>query len=169
MSQFEVKDHHGAPTLFMDGDPTFTTIYLTVRNRNMHIDGWQGDPYFEQFRDAGFHFYSIELPTGFDDAYDAATSSMKYAAFERLDVLKRYAELDPQAKFLLRVGIEPRGEQSAWIKQHTDECEALETRARPVYAVLRLRTDTPSAASFNEALGYVHTTEPSATHRRTLG
>ena len=123
MSVFEVKDQHGSPTLFMDGQPTFTTIYLTVRNLRNPPIAWQGDPYFEQFRDAGFHYYSIELPTRFDDAYDPATGGFKPEAFQRLDELKRYIELDPQAKFLLRVGIEPRGEDSAWLRQHPDQWE----------------------------------------------
>ena len=140
MSVFEVKEHHGSPTLFMDGQPTFTTIYLTVRNlRNPPIE-WQGDPNFEQFRDAGFHFYSIELPTRFDDAYDPATGGFKPEAFQRLDELKRYIALDPQAKFLLRVGVEPRGEESAWLRQHPDQWEVLEPRAKGIYP-------TPSFAS----------------------
>ncbi|MCL4506303.1 MAG: hypothetical protein M1140_09815 [Chloroflexi bacterium] len=140
MSVFEVKDHHGSPTLFMDGQPVFTTIYLTVRNFRNPDTGWQPDPHFEEFRNAGFHFYSIELPTRFDDAYDAATGSFNPAAFSRLDDLKRYVAIDPQARFLLRVGVEPRGEQSAWIRQHRDQCEVLEERAKGIYP-------TPSYAS----------------------
>lgn len=140
MAILHIHDHHGAPTLFMDEQPIFTTIYLTVRNSKMHLNGWQGDPYFEQFRDAGFHFYSIELPTSFDDAYDATTRSFRSEAFDRLEVLRQYAKLDPRARFLLRVGIEPRGENSVWIQQHPDECEVLESRAKGIYP-------TPSYAS----------------------
>ncbi|MCL5996099.1 MAG: beta-galactosidase [Chloroflexi bacterium] len=140
MTVFAVKDHHGTPTLFMDDRPIFTTIYLTVRNfRNPGMD-WQPDPHFEQFRDAGFHFYSIELPTRFDDAYDPATGGFRLEAFARLEGLKHYAAVDPQAKFLLRVGVEPRGDESAWIQQHRDQCEVLEARAKGIYA-------TPSYAS----------------------
>lgn len=140
MSRFEIRSHHGAPALFQDGQPVFPAIYLTVRNARNPDAGWQGDPYFEQFRDAGFHFYSVELPTGFDDAYDPATGRMRPEAFARLDILKRYIELDPQAQFLLRVGVEPRGDESAWIQRHRDQCEILEPRAKGVYA-------TPSYAS----------------------
>lgn len=153
MSYFEVKDHHGTPTLFQDGKPVFTTIYLTVRNFRHEDTGFQSDPYFEQFRDAGFHFYSVELPTRFDDAYDPVTHSFKPEAFRRLDDLKRYAELDPQCKFLLRVSTEPRGETSAWIQQHRDECEILEARAKGAYP-------TPSYASrlwLNDAAEFIRT------------
>jgi len=152
MSMFAVKDHHGAPTLFQDGAPVFTTIYLTVRNfRNP--GEFQPDPHFEEFRDAGFHFYSIELPTRFDDAYDPVTQSFKPEAFKRLDDLRCYAALDPQCKFLLRVAIEPRGEDSAWIQQHRDQCEILEARAKGIYP-------TPSYAStiwLNDAAEFIRT------------
>ena len=140
MSVFTVQNHHGAPTLFMDGQPVFTTIYLTVRNFRRPATDWQPDPHFVEFRDAGFHFYSIELPTRFDDAWDAATGTFNAAAFTPLNDLKRYVEIDPAAKFLLRVGTEPRGEDSAWIQRHRDQCEVLEARAKGVYP-------TPSYAS----------------------
>jgi len=140
MSIFEVKDHHGTPTLFMDGQPTFAAIYLTVRNFRDPAAGWQPDPGFASFRDAGFHSYSIELPVRFDEAYDPSTGEFPLEAFDRLDGLKRYIQLDPQARFLLRVGIEPRGDESAWLRQYPTECEVLEPRAKGIYL-------TPSYAS----------------------
>jgi hypothetical protein len=140
MPHYEVKMHNGAPALFEDGQPTFTAIYLTVRNVRHPETAWQGDPHFEQFRDAGFHFYSVELPTRFDDAYDAASGGFNLSAFSKLDILRQYIALDPQARFLLRVGIEPRGADSAWIQQHRDQCEVLESRAKGIYP-------TPSYAS----------------------
>lgn len=140
MTTLEIREHHGAPTLFVDGAPQFAAIYLTVRNDQRRAAEWQGEPYLEAFRDAGFHFYSIENPTQFDDTYDPATGEFPAEAFAPLDVLRRYIELDPQARFLLRVGTEPRGERSAWIQQHPDECEILEARAKGIYL-------TPSFAS----------------------
>jgi hypothetical protein len=140
MPVFEIKDHHGAPMLFMDGCPTFAAIYLTVRNFRDPGVPWQRDLGFESFRDAGFHFYSIELPVRFDEAYDPSTGEFPLEAFGRLAGLKRYAELDPEARFLLRVGVEPRGADSAWVRQHLGECEVLEPRAKGTYL-------TPSYAS----------------------
>ena len=153
MSHFAVTDHHGTPTLFQDGRPTFTAIYLTVRNAQ-HLDqGWQPDPHFEQFRDAGFHFYSIPMPTRFDDAWDPATNEFRRQAFAPLRGLKRYAALDPQAKFLLRVEAEPRGDESAWIRAHPGECEVMEPRAKGIYK-------TPSFASqvwLQDGARFIHT------------
>lgn len=45
---------------------------------------------------------------------------------------------------------------------------ALEHRARPRYALLRLRTDTARAAAFYEAIGYRPVIADSATHARGL-
>lgn len=42
----------------------------------------------------------------------------------------------------------------------------IEVRANPFYAVLRLRTDTVTAAGFYEALGYDRITDATATHVR---
>ena len=42
----------------------------------------------------------------------------------------------------------------------------LEMRAQPIYATLRLRTDTVAAARFYEALGYDPIVDPTATHVR---
>jgi len=138
MSVFEVKDHHGSPTLFMDGQPIFAAFYLL--NFRDPESGRQGEPNFESFRDAGFHFYSLDMPVRFDDAYDPSTGEFPLEAFARLDGLKRYIRLDPQAQFLLRVGVEPRGDESAWLRQYPAECEVLEPRAKGIYL-------TPSYAS----------------------
>ena len=161
MSVFEVKDHNGAPTLFMDGEPAFPTIYLTMynfpsayRRREAEWEGWQPwkeDRYFEAFRDAGFHFYSVFATAQFDEAYDPTTGEFPQEAFTRLDNLRRCVEVDPEAKFLIRLWTEPRGEgprlggswwsrDSGWIPQHVDECEVLEPKAKGVYL-------TPSFAS----------------------
>jgi hypothetical protein len=140
MTLFQVRDHQGTPTLFQNGQPTVAAIYLTVRNSPPRREGWQGEPYMAQFRDAGFHFYSIPAPVAFDDAYDPATGSFPEDRLAPLDILSRYGEVDPQAKLLLRVTIEPRGNDSPWLQQHPDECEIMEARAKGIY-------HTPSYAS----------------------
>ena len=140
MSRMEVRPYRGAPTLFVDGTPTFPAIYLTVRNFRDLPTPWQPDPHFAEFRDAGFHFYTFQVSVNFDHAYDPRTGEFRPEAFSLLDDLRRYAEIDPQARFLLPVGIEPRGDESAWLSQHPGECEVLESRAKGIYR-------TPSYAS----------------------
>jgi hypothetical protein len=164
MSICAVRPHHGAPTLFVDGAPTFAGLYLTVRNFRRRSEGAaapseRDDPYFEQFRDAGFHLYSAPLPVTFDGAYDPETGDFPEERFAPLDILRRYAELDPQARFLLRVGTEPRGEDSAWIRQHPEECEVLEARAKGIYPTPSYASDVwlRDAAAFLRALiGYLY-------------
>ncbi len=47
--------------------------------------------------------------------------------------------------------------------------DALVAAARPHFDVLQLRTDTPAAARFYEALGFAAVALPHATHRMVLG
>lgn len=47
--------------------------------------------------------------------------------------------------------------------------DALAAAARPHFGVLLLRTDTPAAARFYEALGFAPVASPHATHRMVLG
>ncbi len=101
---------------------------------------WQPDPHFEQFRDAGFHFYQFISPVRFDDAYDPSTGTFPQHAFDRLERLREYVALDPRAMFMIRVDTEPRGDASAWLRQYPDEHEVLEPRAKGIYL-------TPSYAS----------------------
>ena len=140
MTRMEVRPYRGAPTLFVDGTPSFAAIYLTVRNFHDLTTPWEPDPHFDEFRDVGFHFYSIHMPVSFDHAYDPATGEFRSESFARMDDLRHYARKDPQARFLLRVGVEPRGDDSTWLRQHPDECEVLEPRAKGIYR-------TPSFAS----------------------
>ncbi|MFH1566784.1 MAG: hypothetical protein ABIL09_02215 [Gemmatimonadota bacterium] len=145
MSSFQVRIHRGAPTLFMDGKPAFCAIHLN--NYNL------GEPdspaslaaaqrLEEFYRQAGLRFFSLSIEgcISFDRAYDAPTGGFPARAFEPLDNLRRLAERAPEGKFLLRVGTEPRGDESAWIQQHRQECEVMESRAKGIYA-------TPSYAS----------------------
>jgi len=140
MSMYEVKPHRGAPALFQDGVPVPAALYLNVRNLPNADQPWQPDPAFEQFRDAGFHFYQFISPVRFDDAYDPGTGEFPQPAFTRFDRLREYVRLDPQAKFMIRIDTEPRGDGSAWLRQYPDDCEVLESRAKGIYL-------TPSYAS----------------------
>src|SRR6186713_2723416 len=118
MPHFEVKPHHGTPALFVDGVPASAALYLNVRNLPDAAKPWQPDPHFEQFRDAGFHFYQFISPVRFDDAYDPASGEFPQRAFTLFERLRKYIELDPRALFMIRVDTEPRGDQSAWLRQY---------------------------------------------------
>jgi hypothetical protein len=140
MPHFAVKSHHGASALFMDGVPVPAALYLNMRNLPHADKPWQPDPHFEQFRDAGFHFYQFISPMRFDDAYEPSTGEFPQQAFTPFERLQKYIELDPRAMFMIRVDTEPRGDASAWLQQYPDEREVLESRAKGIYM-------TPSYAS----------------------
>lgn len=117
----------------MDGKPVPAALYLNVRNLPNSNKPWRPDPYFEQFRDAGFHFYQFISPVRFDDAYDPSTGEFPQQAFTPFERLRNYIKLDSRAMFMIRVDSEPRGDASAWLKQFPEECEVLEQRAKGTY------------------------------------
>ena len=140
MSMCTVRSHHGAPTLSVDGEPSFAALYMAKRMPWSPGGVFQLDPDFEAMRDAGFCFFMLEAQATFDTCYDAETATFPQDRFDWLEILSHYGALDPEARFILRVVAEPRGEDSAWIRRHPDECEVLELRAKGIYA-------TPSYAS----------------------
>ena len=129
MDRCEVLMHNGAPTLHINGKPVFAPMLTT--NKNPRLDGtWVPDPWFKDFGDAGFRLFQVELnPCNFDRTYDPETDSFPADRFEALDVIRKYAQMVPGAKFLLRVMVEPRGDDSSWIQRHFEECEVMEEKA----------------------------------------
>ncbi|MBC7237493.1 MAG: hypothetical protein H5T69_16750, partial [Chloroflexi bacterium] len=137
---FSVRLHHETPTLFDGDQPVLAALYMVERSP-IGADGAPHlDPDFVALRDAGFCYYMLDAETTFDRCYDPETRSFPAERFAWLGILRHYADLDAQARFILRVMVEPRGQDSAWIRQHPQECEILESRAKGIYA-------TPSFAS----------------------
>lgn len=138
--RFEVKEHNGAPTLFCDGEPIFPALYMLPR-ASLDDEGRPVlDPDFAAMSSAGFCLFTFDLDATFDQCYDPVSDSFREAGYVSLEALRAYAALNPEARFILRVFVEPRGDRSAWIKLHPGECEILEPRAKGIYL-------TPSFAS----------------------
>ena len=131
MDLCEVRNYHGTPTLHINGKPCFAPMLTT--NKNQRYDGvWTPDPWAKDFGKAGFRLFQVELSNcSFDMTYDAATDSFPAARFEALEVIREYAKRIPGCKLLLRVLTEPRGDDSAWIKRHPEQCEVMEEKGRP--------------------------------------
>lgn len=149
-----VSMHHGTPTLHINGKPVFGAMLKT--NKNPQADGvWRDDPWFDDFVAAGFRLFQLDMHAcNFDRTYDAATDTFPSERFEPLEAIGRYAARCPDAKFMLRVYTEPRGDESAWIQMYPQECEIMEDRARNRRVVLsdgseewRFPYETPSYAS----------------------
>ena len=132
MDTLSVQNYNGTPTLFINGKPDFCAIHLT--DKILMGDGEWVKP-ADDFAEAGFDLYG-EITDGcvtFDSAYDPQTGDFKPEAFDGLKKLCPYAQKYPKAKFLLRVLVEPRGEDSAWIQKYPEECEQMEAAAKAPY------------------------------------
>ncbi len=142
MDSLEVRMHNGTPTVFVNDDPIWSAIYLTAAPFPVDDSGQLIDRHYEQFSRIGFELFSISIQQviSFDKAYDPRNGEFRPEVLGRIDGLRKYRAINPNAKFLLRVGMEPRGVDSPWIRQHPDECEVLEARGQWLYK-------TPSYAS----------------------
>lgn len=134
MTTYSVRPHHGSPALFMDDEPVFPAIYMVERPALAEDGRAVVDPDAAVLAEAGFYLLMMDAPVRFDDAYDAATGTFPAARYAPLaEVLRAYAATLPEARWILRVMVEPRGADSAWIKQHPDELEVLEPAAKGIY------------------------------------
>ncbi|MBT4496099.1 MAG: hypothetical protein HOC74_00160 [Gemmatimonadetes bacterium] len=106
MSTATVQQHNGAPTLFIDGQPTFGAVHW-IPEPPQEGD-WFAEPFIHQFADAGVHL--IHCQTGCRGAiceWDAPDENGNTYYFERLlPRLRRVLAIDPDAYFILRVHLE---------------------------------------------------------------
>ena len=132
MDDVTVRNHNGTPTLFCNNEPVFCALHLTDKIFDRPP---QWDPQVDAFAQAGFILLSVlaDRCVTFDSAYDPHTGEFRPEAFQGLAELQTYVQRYPRAKFLLRVGVEPRGESSAWLRQYPQEREQLEAGAKPPY------------------------------------
>lgn len=135
MTTYSVRPHHGVPTLFVDDSPTFGAVYMLERP-SLDAEGHAVlDPDVLALRGAGFSFFMMDANIRFDDVYDAETDGFPKERYAPLgEVLRAYAAAIPEGCFMLRVFVEPRGDDSPWINQYPDECEVLEPAAKGTYA-----------------------------------
>jgi hypothetical protein len=115
----EIKPHNGAPTLFLNGRPTFAAI------------SWVGAPetdrwaFAEQARrnaDAGIHIYAFDVGKGREWAGPGTNPAHPFD-FSTVEArFGRVLEADPLALFHLRVYLET-GHNDWWEKAYPQECE----------------------------------------------
>ncbi|MBR2949871.1 MAG: beta-galactosidase [Lachnospiraceae bacterium] len=123
MDRLTVRDHNGAPTLFINEKPVPAMLHLRCKVFGEEATG--PDRFTESFKDAGFSLMSVlsEEFVNFDKAWDPETDTFKKEAFAGFAALRAYAQKWPDTKFLIRVHPEPRGADSPWLKMHPEEWE----------------------------------------------
>ncbi len=117
----EVRPHHGAPALFLDGKPVFPAINWVSGPKP---DSWEFEERARRSAAAGLHIYAFDVGKGVEwvgpgpgrsGDYDFSTVEARFG---------RVINADPNALFHLRIYLET-GHEDWWEKAHPGECEIL--------------------------------------------
>ena len=115
----QVKQYHGTPTLFLNGEPAFAGMFWVT---TPSTEGWQDAENARMVAKAGIHTYSFDAGKGFEwvepkagrsDPFDFSTVEARYG---------RIIDVDPLARFHLRLYFEVQPDDW-WMKAYPDECE----------------------------------------------
>jgi len=146
----EMKLHHGTPTCFLNGVPTFLG-YMWCGGPT--VEGWDAAEAAKVYAEAGIHFYAFDCGSqgvaewcgpgeGRDGHFD-------FSSVERR--LNHILDADPQAHFHLRVHLEmQRGRPGGWwVDLYPDEAEVRSTGDR-------LSQSFASAVWRQQAIDFLH-------------
>jgi hypothetical protein len=119
----QMKIHNGTPTVFIDDQPTFFGCHLVgsmdPQNPNEHQD------IVSRYADVGIHIYSVDTLTH-EWSGPRPGNTSPYDFSHVVPRLQSYIDVDPQALFLLRVGLDTRWPPTTWWNDaHPDELEVL--------------------------------------------
>ncbi len=115
----QVQIHNGAPTLFLNGRPSFPGIYWVS---GPEPDRWDFAEQARRNADAGIHIYAFDVGKG-REWIGPATDPAHPFDFSTVEArFGRVLEADPQALFHLRIYLET-GHDDWWEKIYPGECE----------------------------------------------
>lgn len=124
----QLKQHNGTPTVFLDDQPAFFGCHLVgymypdKPNEHQHIA--------RKYAEAGIHIYSVDnLTHEWVGPHPEREGQFDFAAVAPR--LQSYIDVDPQATFLMRVGLDTRWAPSSWFNEaFPDEVEVLSDGTR---------------------------------------
>lgn len=107
----QLKQDHGTPTVFIDGNPIFFGCHLVgsmdPHNPNEH----QG--IVRKYAEAGVHIYSVDnLNPEWCGPRPGSPSPYDFSPV--IPRLQSYIDVDPQAMFLMRMGLDTRSSPGDW-------------------------------------------------------
>jgi hypothetical protein len=111
--------HNGAPTLFLDGRPTFPSIYWVSSPER---EKWDFAEQARRNADAGIHIYAFDVGKGREWLGPSTDPAHPFDFSTVEERFGRVLEADPQALFHLRIYLET-GHGDWWEKAYPEECE----------------------------------------------
>ena len=127
----EMKLHHGTPTCFLDGKPTFLG-YMWCSGPGP--GGWEAAESARFYADAGIHMYAFDCgSTGAVECEWPGPGEGRDSHFDFSTVENRFGQIldvDPEARFHLRVHLEMRRHRGWWLDLYPEECEVRSTGDR---------------------------------------
>ncbi|MFN0171708.1 MAG: hypothetical protein ACKV22_35285 [Bryobacteraceae bacterium] len=109
----EVKPHHGTPTLFINGQPSFSASYWVSAPS---VTKWESAEASRRASAAGIHTYAFDVGSGTEWVKPDFDFSTVKARFGRI------LDIDPAARFHLRCHLEV-GADDWWSKLYPQELE----------------------------------------------
>lgn len=117
----QLKTHNGTPTVFLDDQPIFFGCHLVgymVADKLL-----QHQPYARKYAEAGVHIYSVDNITH-EWVGPRPDNPSPYDFSLVVPRLQSYIDVDPQAMFLMRMGVETSWTPSTWFNAaYPDEVE----------------------------------------------
>jgi hypothetical protein len=124
----QLKHHNGTPTVFLDDQPAFFGCHLVgymypdKPNEHQHIA--------RKYAEAGIHIYSVDNLTH-EWVGPGPDREGQFDFAPLVPRLQSYIDVDPQATFLMRVGLDTRWAPSSWFNAaYPDEVEVLSDGTR---------------------------------------
>ncbi len=117
----QLKVHNGTPTVFIDDQPAFFGVHLVgYMLPGKFLDN---QPIARKYAEAGVHIYSVDNFTH-EWVGPRPDNPSPYDFSLVAPRLQSYIDVDPQAMFLMRMGVETSWSPSTWFNAaHPDEVE----------------------------------------------
>lgn len=126
-----LKMHHGTPTCFIDGEPTFLG-YMWCGGPSS--TGWDAAEAARIYADAGIHIYAFDCGTGGPEPEWCGPGPGRESHFDFSTLERRFGQIidvDPEARFHLRVHLELQHQEAWWRELYPEECQLRADGQRP--------------------------------------
>ena len=118
-----VSLHNGTPTCFLDGKPTFLG-YMWCRGPG--LDGWEAADAARLYAEAGIHIYAFDCGAGGPESMWCGSAPGRDSHYDFSSVAENFGriiDVDPEARFHLRVGMEMQHANEWWRTMYPEECQ----------------------------------------------